>query len=67
MINATKKWIFLKVSTIILIPLMIWFVINFVSVYDQNYNQLISFFSDQIILITKNFPKIELKKSANKL
>ena len=39
MINATKKWIFLKVSTIILIPLMIWFVINFVSVYDQNYNQ----------------------------
>ena len=28
---------------------MIWFVINFVSVYDQNYNQLISFFSDQII------------------
>ena len=49
MINATKKWIFLKVSTIILIPLMIWFVINFVSVYDQNYNQVISFFSDQII------------------
>ena len=49
MINATKKWIFLKVSTIILIPLMIWFVINFVSVYDQNYNQVISFFSDQIV------------------
>ena len=49
MINATKKWIFLKVSTIILIPLMTWFVINFVSVYDQNYNQVISFFGDQII------------------
>ena len=49
MINATKKWIFLKVSTIILIPLMIWFVINFVSLYDQNYNQIISFFSDQIV------------------
>ena len=49
MINATKKWIFLKVSTIILIPLMIWFIINFVSVYDQNYNQVISFFGDRII------------------
>ena len=47
--SVTKKWLFLKVSSAILIPLMIWFVINFVSVYDQNYNQLISFFSDQII------------------
>ena len=47
--SVTKKWLFLKVSSAILIPLMIWFVINFVSVYDQNYNQVISFFSDQIV------------------
>ena len=47
MINATKKWIFLKVSTFILIPLMVWFVLNFVSIYDQNYNQVITYFSDQ--------------------
>ena len=28
MINATKKWIFLKISGVILIPLMLWFIIN---------------------------------------
>ena len=47
MINATKKWIFLKVSTFILIPLMVWFVLNFVSIYNQDYNQVITYFSDQ--------------------
>ena len=33
MINATKKWIFLKVSSVILIPLMIWFIINLALIY----------------------------------
>ena len=33
MINATKKWIFLKVSSIILIPLMVWFIINLLLIY----------------------------------
>ena len=47
MINATKKWIFLKVSSIILIPLMIWFIINLVSVYDKDYFEIINFFSTQ--------------------
>jgi len=27
MINATKKWIFLKASSIVLVPLMAWFVL----------------------------------------
>ena len=48
MINATKKWIFLKISSFILIPLMIWFMINFISIYDQDYDQVIAFFSNQI-------------------
>jgi succinate dehydrogenase / fumarate reductase membrane anchor subunit len=47
MINATKKWIFLKVSSIIFIPLMIWFIINLVSVYDKDYFEIINFFSTQ--------------------
>ena len=47
MINATKKWIFLKISSFILIPLMVWFMINFISIYDQDYNQVIAFFSNQ--------------------
>ena len=45
MINATKKWIFLKISGVILIPLMLWFVINFIKIYDQDYLTVVSFFS----------------------
>ncbi len=47
MINATKKWIFLKVSSLILLPLMMWFIINLVSIYDKEYFDIVSFFSTQ--------------------
>ena len=47
MINATKKWMFLKVSSIILVPLMAWFIINLVSIYEKNYIDVVSFFSTQ--------------------
>ena len=45
MISATKKWIFLKISGSILIPLMLWFTINFIAIYDQEYFKLINFFT----------------------
>ena len=44
---VTKKWLFLKISSAILIPLMIWFIINFASFYDNNYNEIVSFLSTQ--------------------
>tara|TARA_B110000438_G_scaffold67158_1_gene67566 strand:- start:217 stop:546 length:330 start_codon:yes stop_codon:yes gene_type:complete len=47
MINATKKWIFLKISSVILIPLMVWFIINLVSIYEKDYIDIVSFFSTQ--------------------
>ena len=47
MINATKKWIFLKVSSVILIPLMVWFIINLVSIYEKDYIDIVIFFSTQ--------------------
>ena len=47
MVNATKKWIFLKVSSVILIPLMVWFIINLVSIYEKDYVDIVSFFSTQ--------------------
>ena len=47
MINATKKWIFLKVSSIILIPLMVWFIVNLVLIYDKGYVDIVNFFSTQ--------------------
>ena len=37
MISVTKKWLFLKISSVILIPLMFWFVINLVSIYDKDF------------------------------
>ena len=46
MINATKKWIFLKISGGTLIPLMTWFIINFITIYDQEYFVIVNFFSD---------------------
>ena len=46
MINATKKWIFLKVSGAILVPLMIWFIVNFIIIYDQDYYRVLNFFKN---------------------
>ena len=45
--TSTKKWIFTKISSLILIPLMIWFMINFVSIYDKDYSEVLKFFSKQ--------------------
>ena len=47
MINATKKWLFLKLSSAILVPLMLWFLFNLVSIYDKSYNEVLSFFISQ--------------------
>ena len=47
MINATKKWIFLKISSAILVPLMLWFLLNLVSFYDKNYDEVLLFFVSQ--------------------
>ena len=43
----TKKWIFTKISSLILIPFMIWFLISFVSIYDKGYLEIIEFFSSK--------------------
>ena len=44
MINATKKWIFLKISGALLVPLMLWFVISLISIYDKEYIDIVNFF-----------------------
>tara|TARA_Y100001954_G_scaffold205694_1_gene227910 strand:- start:137 stop:460 length:324 start_codon:yes stop_codon:yes gene_type:complete len=48
MINATKKWIFLKISGAILIPLMIWFIFNFIKIYDESYLNVVKFFTNPL-------------------
>tara|TARA_Y100001970_G_scaffold224294_1_gene276422 strand:- start:749 stop:1078 length:330 start_codon:yes stop_codon:yes gene_type:complete len=44
---VTKRWLFLKISSAVLIPLMIWFLTNFASFYDNNYHEFVKFLSTQ--------------------
>ena len=44
---STKKWIFTKISSLILIPLMIWFIVNFISIYENDYQTVTLFFTQQ--------------------
>jgi len=46
MINATKKWICLKINGGILVPLMLWFIINLIAIYDKEYTEVLNFFSN---------------------
>ena len=45
--TSTKKWLFTKISSFILIPLMAWFLLKFVSIYDKEYSEILTFFSEQ--------------------
>ena len=49
--RSTKKWLFLKSSSLALIPLMVWFIINLVSIYDADYIEVSIFFSTQPSMI----------------
>ena len=44
---STKKWLFTKISSFALIPFMIWFILNFVSIYENDYQTVLLFFSKQ--------------------
>ena len=45
--SITKKWLFMKISSAILVPLMVWFILNLVSIFDKDYIEVINFFSNQ--------------------
>ena len=44
---STKKWLFIKYSSLVLIPLMAWFIINLVSIYDKDFIEISNFFVKQ--------------------
>ena len=44
---STKKWLFTKISSFALIPFMIWFILNFVSIYENDYQTVLLFFTQQ--------------------
>ena len=45
--SVTKKWMFMKISSAILVPLMIWFILNLVSIFDKDYIEVVNFFTTQ--------------------
>tara|TARA_B100000700_G_scaffold266270_1_gene305274 strand:+ start:122 stop:445 length:324 start_codon:yes stop_codon:yes gene_type:complete len=45
--KSTKKWLFIKFSSLLLIPFMAWFIINFVSILNDDYNGIMTFLSEQ--------------------
>jgi len=47
MLPVTKKWLFLKISSLILLPLMFWFIINLVHIYDKSYEEVVVFLTTQ--------------------
>tara|TARA_B100000575_G_C23077636_1_gene620779 strand:- start:51 stop:380 length:330 start_codon:yes stop_codon:yes gene_type:complete len=44
---STKKWLFTKFSSLILIPFMVWFILSFVSIYEKNHTDVTLFFTQQ--------------------
>ncbi|MDA7770062.1 succinate dehydrogenase, hydrophobic membrane anchor protein [Candidatus Pelagibacter sp.] len=45
--KVTKKWLLMRVSSVVLIPLMTWFILNLVSVFNKEYVDIVNFFSNQ--------------------
>ncbi len=45
--NSTKKWIFTKICSLVLIPFMAWFIVNLTKIYDNDYQQIVEFFLHQ--------------------
>ena len=44
---VTKKWIALKLSSLILTPLMVWYAINLAGIYDKPFIDVIKFYDSQ--------------------
>ena len=47
MLKATKKWLFQKISSVIMVPFMIWFLLNIVEIFNAEYNEVVIFFTYQ--------------------
>ena len=45
--SVTKKWMFMKISSVVLLPLMIWFILNLISIFDKDYIEVVNFFTTQ--------------------
>ena len=49
--NETRKWIFHRISAVILTPLFVWFYFSLISLSEKNYNEAIYFFENPLFKI----------------
>jgi len=49
--NETRKWIYHRISAIILAPLYVWFYFSFISLLTKNYLEVIYFFENPLFEI----------------
>ena len=49
--NETRKWIFHRVSAIILAPLFVWLYLSLISLSIKNYQEIIYFFENPLFTI----------------
>ena len=48
--RASRKWIFQRISALIVAPLIIWFLLSLISLSTGDYNSVINFFSKPLFL-----------------
>ena len=44
--KSTKKWVFQRITAVLLIPIMSWFIFNFIIIYDKSYLEVLNFFNN---------------------
>jgi len=48
--KASRKWLFQRISALIVTPLIIWFLVSLISLSTGDYNSVINFFSKPLFL-----------------
>ena len=48
--NASRKWLFQRISALILTPLIVWFLVSLISLSTADYNSVTNFFSKPLFL-----------------
>ena len=48
--KASRKWIFQRISALIVAPLIVWFLLSLISLSTSGYNSVINFFSKPLFL-----------------
>jgi len=48
--KASRKWIFQRITALIVLPLIVWFLISLISLSTSDYSSTVKFFSEPLFL-----------------